>query len=53
MGYYQRTIKEEISLLTFDPGFIMETDGKVVFHTFPKDQHPGPLRYTLFVQLIC
>jgi len=36
--------------LVDDPGFTMGADGKVVFHTFPKDQHDGPLRYTLFVQ---
>jgi len=33
-----------------DPGFTVGTDGKVQFHTFPQDQHAGPLRYTLFVQ---
>lgn len=32
-----------------DPGFTIGADGKIVFHTFPKDQHEGPLRYTLFV----
>lgn len=34
--------------LVDDPGFTL-ADGKVSFHTFPKDQHPGPLNYTLFV----
>jgi len=35
--------------LADDPGFTVEADGKVQFHTFPQDQHAGPLRYTLFV----
>ena len=35
-------------VLADDPGFRIEPDGKVVFHTFPHDQYPGPLRYTLF-----
>lgn len=36
--------------LVDDPGFIIEANsGKIKFHTFPKDQHEGPLRYTLFV----
>ena len=33
-----------------DPGFTMDVaGGGVTFHTFPKDKHPGPLKYTLFV----
>jgi hypothetical protein len=36
--------------LADDPGFTLEKDGKVQFHTFPQDQHAGPLRYTLFSQ---
>jgi len=35
--------------LVDDPGFTLEKNGKVQFHTFPQDQHAGPLRYTLFV----
>jgi len=35
--------------LVDDPGFTVEADGKVQFHTFPQDQYAGPLRYTLFV----
>jgi len=34
--------------LVDDPGFILEKNGQVQFQTFPQDQHPGPLRYTLF-----
>ena len=37
--------------LIADPGFTMEAGtGKVVFHSFPQEQYPGPLRYTLFVK---
>lgn len=36
--------------LVDDPGFTIGADDKVVFHTFPKDQYEGPLRYTLFTQ---
>jgi hypothetical protein len=33
-----------------DPGFTIEADGsRIKFHTFPHDQHAGPLRYTVFV----
>jgi hypothetical protein len=34
--------------LVDDPGFTI-SDSKIQFHTFPQDQHPAPLRYTLFV----
>ncbi|MEO5998296.1 MAG: heparinase II/III family protein [Chitinophagaceae bacterium] len=33
-----------------DPGFSLDENGKVQFHTFPLDEHQEPLRYTLFVQ---
>lgn len=33
-----------------DPGFILDKEGKVQFHTFPNDQFEGPLRYTIFVK---
>lgn len=33
-----------------DPGFTINADGKVRFHTFPLDQFEGPLRYTLFIK---
>lgn len=36
--------------LVDDPGFTIGESGKIVFHTFPKDQHEGPLQYTLFEQ---
>ena len=35
--------------LVDDPGFTITAGGKMVFHTFPQDQHEGPLHYTLFV----
>ncbi len=33
-----------------DPGFILDKEGNVQFHTFPQDHHKAPLRYTLFVK---
>ena len=42
-------VQGKVLELPDDPGFKMGADGKVVFHTFPKDQHAGPLNYTLFV----
>lgn len=33
-----------------DPGFILDKDGKLQFHTFPMEKLEGPLRYTLFVK---
>lgn len=34
--------------LVDDPGFTMDANGNVVFHTFPQDKTEAPLRYTLF-----
>ena len=35
--------------LADDPGFTISADKKIVFHTFPQDQHEGPLNYTIFI----
>ena len=43
-------VQGKVLELPDDPGFTMGADGKVVFHTFPKDQYSGPLRYTLFAK---
>jgi hypothetical protein len=49
--YYPVTSVNGTSIeLVDDPGFTMGTDGKVVFHTFPKDQYEGGLKYTVFAK---
>ncbi len=50
--YYPVSAVNGKSLELFDdPGFMMDANSqKVQFHTFPKDQYNGSLRYTLFVQ---
>ncbi len=48
--YPVSSVEGKVLELPDDPGFTMAEDGKVVFHTFPKDQYSAPLRYTLFAK---
>jgi len=43
------SVNGNILELEGDPGFTLDENGKKVqFHTFPQNQHDGPLKYTLF-----
>lgn len=48
--YPVTTVQGKWLVLKDDPGFTLDADGKVRFHTFPQDQFDAHLRYTVFVK---
>ena len=48
-GYEIASVEGTRAVLLDDPGFDIDGQtGVIRYRTFPQEEHPGPLRYTLF-----